>query len=51
MVKDGTLKKILNTIKLMLGANKIGDMLDSIGSLIGKASVLKSSFTLMNLFA
>ncbi len=47
MVKAGPLKKIINTIKLMLGANRLGNMLGGGGSLIGKASALKSSLSLM----
>jgi hypothetical protein len=47
MVKAGPLKKIINTIKLMLGANRIGNMLGGGGGLIGKASALKSGISLM----
>jgi hypothetical protein len=46
LVKAGPLTKIVNTIKLMLGANRIGNMLGG-GSLIGKASALKSGLSLM----
>ncbi|WP_341227654.1 hypothetical protein [uncultured Arcticibacterium sp.] len=47
MVKEGPLKKIINTVKLMLGANRIGNMLGGGGGLIGKASALKSGLSLM----
>lgn len=48
MVKEGPLKKIINTIKLALGANRISNMLGGGGSLIGKAAGLKSSLGLMS---
>jgi hypothetical protein len=47
MVKATPLKKIVNTIKLMLGANRIGNMLGGDGGLIGKASALKSGLDLI----
>ena len=47
MVKEGPLKKVINTIKLMLGANRVSNMLGGGGSLIGKAAGLKSSLGLM----
>lgn len=47
MVKQGPLKKLINTIKLMLGANRVSNMLGGGGSLIGKAAGLKSSLGLM----
>ncbi len=46
MVKAGPLKKIINTIKLMLGANRLGNMLGG-GSLLGKAKAVKSGLGLM----
>lgn len=48
MVKQGPLQKLISTIKLLLGANRISNMLGGGGSLIGKAAGLKSSLGLMS---
>lgn len=48
MVKKGPLQKLISTIKLLLGANRISNMLGGGGSLIGKAAGLKSSLGLMS---
>ncbi|WP_055148800.1 hypothetical protein [Jiulongibacter sediminis] len=47
MVKAGPLQKIISTIKLMLGANRVGNLLNGGGSLMGKASLLKSGLGMM----
>jgi hypothetical protein len=47
MVNAGPLQKIVNTIKLMLGANRIGNMLGGGGGLMGKASAIKSGLSFM----
>ncbi|MFT5883990.1 MAG: hypothetical protein ACI9IP_000441 [Arcticibacterium sp.] len=46
LLKAGSLKKIINTIKVMLGANRLGNML-GVGSLLGKAAAVKSGLGLM----
>jgi hypothetical protein len=48
MVKQGPLQKVISTIKLLLGANRVSNMLGGGGSLIGKAAGLKSSLGLMS---
>lgn len=49
MVKQGPLQKIVSTVKLLLGANKISSMLGGGGSLIGQAAGLKSNLGLMKM--
>lgn len=48
MVKQGPLQKLVSTIKLLLGANRISNMLGGGGSLIGKAAGLKGSLGLLS---
>lgn len=47
MVKAGPLQKIISTIKLMLGANRVGNLLNGGGGLMGKAALLKSGLGMM----
>ena len=49
MVKPGPLQKIVSTVKMLIGANKISSMLGGGGSLIGKAAGLKSNLGLMQM--
>jgi hypothetical protein len=49
MVKAGPLQKIISTVKMLIGANKISSMLGGGGSLIGKAAGLKSNLGLMKI--
>lgn len=49
MVKEGPLQKVVNTVKLLIGANKISSMLGGGSSLIGKAAGLKSNLGLMQM--
>lgn len=48
MVKQGPLQKLVSTIKLLLGANRISNMLGGGGSLIGKGAGLKGSLGLLS---
>lgn len=48
MVKQGPLQKLVSTIKLLLGANRLSNMLGGGGSLIGKAAGLKSNLGLLS---
>jgi hypothetical protein len=49
MVKQEPLQKIVSTVKMLIGANKISSMLGGGGSLIGKAAGLKSNLGLMKM--
>lgn len=48
MVKQAPLQKLVSTVKLLLGANRLSNMLGGGGSLIGKAAGLKSSLGLLS---
>ena len=48
MVKQDPLQKLVSTVKLLLGANRLSNMLGGGGSLIGKAAGLKSSLGLLS---
>lgn len=48
LVKQNALQKLVSTIKLLLGANRISGMLGG-GSLVGKAAGLKSNLGLMQM--
>ncbi|MGR3810404.1 hypothetical protein [Jiulongibacter sp. NS-SX5] len=47
MVKAGPLKKLVSTIKLLLGANRVSNLLAGGGGLMGKASALSSGLSMM----
>lgn len=47
MVQKGPLEKIISSIKMLIGANKISNMLGGGGSLVGKAAGLKSNLGLL----
>lgn len=47
LVKQNGLQKLISTIKLLLGANRISSMLGGGGSLLGKGASLGSSLGLM----
>jgi hypothetical protein len=47
MVKADPLQKIISTVKLLLGANRVGNLLNGGGGLIAKASLLKSGLGMM----
>lgn len=47
LAQKGVLEKIVNTVKMLLGANKISNLLGSGSSLIGQASSLKSNLGLI----
>lgn len=47
LAQKGALEKIVNTVKMLLGANKISNLLGSGSSLLGQASTLKSSLGLI----
>lgn len=49
MVKKGPLQKVVSTVKMLIGANKISNMLGGGGSLIGQAAGLKSNLGLMKM--
>lgn len=49
MVKAGPLQKIISTVKMLIGANKISNMLGGGSSLIGQAAGLKSNLGLMKM--
>lgn len=49
MIKQGPLQKIVSTVKLLLGANKLRGMLGGGSSLIGQASALKDNLGLMKM--
>ncbi len=49
MVKAGPLQKVVNTVKMLIGANKISSMLGGGSSLIGQAAGLKSNLGLMKI--
>ena len=48
LVKQNALQKLVSTIKLLIGANRISGMLGG-GSLVGKAAGLKSNLGLMQM--
>lgn len=47
MVKKGPLEKIINTVRILLGANRVSNLLGG-GNLVSKAAGLKSGLQLMN---
>ncbi|MFT6479216.1 MAG: hypothetical protein ACI9V1_002364 [Spirosomataceae bacterium] len=49
MVKQEPLQKVVSTIKVLIGANKINSMLGGSGSLIGKAAGLRSNLGLIKM--
>jgi hypothetical protein len=49
LVKQNALQKIISTIKLLLGAQRLSGMLGGGGSLLGQASGLKSNLGLMKM--
>jgi hypothetical protein len=49
MVKQKSLQKVGNTVKLLIRANKISSVLGGSGNLIGKTTGLKSNLVLMKM--